>query len=50
MEGTVFQNIDTSKYWNETDKKWVDNIEEATNFEHRKLNSKPTRSVRVRIG
>lgn len=51
--GTVFQNIDTNKFWNETDKKWVDTIDEATNYGHRKLDPKkfvqPARSIRVRI-
>lgn len=52
LDGTVFQNLDTNKYWNEETKTWVDTIEEATNYGHKKLDNKfnkPARSVRVRI-
>ena len=51
--GTYFQNIDSGKYWNEQDRKWVDSIEEATNYGHKKLDikkfNKPANSVRVRV-
>lgn len=50
---TYFQNLDTNKYWNEENKKWVDTIEEATNFGSKRLDPKkftqPARSIRVRV-